>query len=178
MDKRKTVGSCISISNLLKGRQARGRPLSLLAVENKKRNTSKKESKPSNSIDSASGGYRFPLKQAVTSASLCLTGDTVAQLRHRWVRNKDTLSHSDDFKDVLSILFSEHDYIRALRMSSYGFLLYGPGSYAWYQFLDHIMHKQNVQNLMMKGQGGEATDAGLMVEILCQCVAHSTEETW
>ncbi|KAL8506369.1 hypothetical protein ACS0TY_017302 [Phlomoides rotata] len=116
----------------------------------KKRNTSKKESKPSNSIDSASGGYRFPLKQAVTAASLCLTGDTVAQLRHRWVRNKDTPSHSDDFTDVLSILFSEHDYIRALRMSSYGFLLYGPGSYAWYQFLDHTMPKQNVQNLMMK----------------------------
>lgn len=118
---------------------------------NKKKDTNKRESKPSNSVDSAGGGgYQFPLKQAVTSSALCLTGDTIAQLRHRWVRNKDTLSHSQDFKDTISTLFSEYDYIRALRMSSYGFLLYGPGSYAWYQFLDHCMPQKNVQNLTTK----------------------------
>ncbi|KAH6836440.1 Peroxisomal membrane 22 kDa family protein [Perilla frutescens var. hirtella] len=121
---------------------------------NKKKDTNKRESKPSSSVDSAAGsgggGYQFPLKQAVTSAALCLTGDTIAQLRHRWVRNKDTLSHSEDFKDTVGTLFSEYDYIRALRMSSYGFLLYGPGSYAWYQFLDHFMPQKNIQNLTTK----------------------------
>ncbi|KAF5960978.1 hypothetical protein HYC85_002187 [Camellia sinensis] len=35
-------------------------------------------------------------------------------------------------------------------MTSYGFLLYGPGSYAWYQFLDHCMPKQTVENLVLK----------------------------
>lgn len=66
----------------------------------KKRNASKNESKPSNSVDSG-GGYQFPLKQAATAASLCLTGDTIAQLRHRWVKNK---AHSDDFKVRILIL--------------------------------------------------------------------------
>ncbi|KAK4438881.1 hypothetical protein Salat_0222700 [Sesamum alatum] len=118
----------------------------------KKRN---KESRPSSSGDSAGGAstaasYRFPLKQAATAASLAFTGDTIAQLRQTWVRNKDALSRSEDFKDIASSLLSEHDWIRALRMTSYGFLLYGPGSYAWYQFLDHCMPKQNVQNLMTK----------------------------
>ncbi|KAL8031639.1 hypothetical protein ABFX02_13G039100 [Erythranthe guttata] len=40
--------------------------------------------------------------------------------------------------------------MRALRMTSYGLLLYGPGSYAWYQYLDHCMPKQNAQNLVTK----------------------------
>ncbi|KAL6570791.1 hypothetical protein OROGR_000341 [Orobanche gracilis] len=53
-------------------------------------------------------------------------------------------------QDIASSLLSEHDWIRALRMTSYGFLLYGPGSYAWYQYLDHYMPKQTVKNLMMK----------------------------
>ncbi|KAI3457109.1 hypothetical protein Pfo_013772 [Paulownia fortunei] len=118
----------------------------------KKRN---KESNPSSSRDAAgetatAASYSFPLKQAATAASLALTGDSIAQLHQRWVRNKDTLSHSEDVKDIANALLSEHDWIRALRMTSYGFLLYGPGSYAWYQCLDHCMPKQTVQNLMMK----------------------------
>lgn len=35
-------------------------------------------------------------------------------------------------------------------MASYGFLWYGPGSYAWYQCLDHFLPKPTVQNLMLK----------------------------
>jgi protein Mpv17 len=35
-------------------------------------------------------------------------------------------------------------------MTSYGFLLYGPGSYAWYQYLDRCLPKQTVKNLMLK----------------------------
>ncbi|CAK9143750.1 unnamed protein product, partial [Ilex paraguariensis] len=35
-------------------------------------------------------------------------------------------------------------------MITYGFLFYGPGSYAWYQYLDHCMPKQTVENLLMK----------------------------
>lgn len=53
-------------------------------------------------------------------------------------------------QDVIENLLSEHDWLRALRMTSYGFLLYGPGSYAWYQFLELVMPKQTVQNLLIK----------------------------
>lgn len=35
-------------------------------------------------------------------------------------------------------------------MTSYGFLLYGPGSFAWYQLLDRTMPKQNFKNLVAK----------------------------
>ncbi|KAL2510672.1 Peroxisomal membrane 22 kDa (Mpv17/PMP22) family protein [Abeliophyllum distichum] len=119
-----------------------------------KRNSEKRngKSKPSSSVDATGGaaGYHFPLKQAATAASLALTGDTIAQVRHRWIRNKDTVAPSHDFKDIMEVVLSEHDWIRALRMTSYGFLLYGPGSYAWYQFLDHCMPKQTVENLLMK----------------------------
>ncbi|CAL5369177.1 unnamed protein product [Camellia sinensis] len=52
--------------------------------------------------------------------------------------------------DVIGTLPSDHDWLRALQMTSNGFLLYGPGSYAWYQFLDHCMPKQTVENLVLK----------------------------
>ncbi|KAL3632776.1 hypothetical protein CASFOL_025760 [Castilleja foliolosa] len=125
----------------------------------RRRDKRNKESKPSSSRDASSASasasaaassYSFPLKQAATAASLALTGDTIAQLRYNWVRNKDSLTSAEDFKDTASSLLSEHDWIRALRMTSYGFLLYGPGSYAWYQCLDHFMPKQNVRNLVTK----------------------------
>ncbi|KAJ1384642.1 hypothetical protein SESBI_42358 [Sesbania bispinosa] len=94
------------------------------------------------------GGYRFPVKQAATAASLALTGDTIAQLRGRWSKAKEA---SDSVsQDVLWSHLSDHDWLRALRMTSYGFLLYGPGSYAWYQCLDHFLPKPTVQNLMLK----------------------------
>lgn len=120
----------------------------------KKRSTGNRESKPSSSGDSFGGGasssYRFPVKQAATAASLAFTGDTIAQLRHRWVTKKDTLSHSQDFKNTISTLLAEHDWIRASRMISYGFLLYGPGSFAWYQFLDCRLPRKNIPNLITK----------------------------
>uniref|UniRef100_A0A7N0U476 Uncharacterized protein n=1 Tax=Kalanchoe fedtschenkoi TaxID=63787 RepID=A0A7N0U476_KALFE len=35
-------------------------------------------------------------------------------------------------------------------MLSYGFLLYGPGSFAWYQLLDRVMPQQTSKNLLFK----------------------------
>ncbi|KAM2269040.1 hypothetical protein ACFX1S_047088 [Malus domestica] len=52
--------------------------------------------------------------------------------------------------DVKRALLSDHDWLRALRMTSYGFLLYGPGSYAWYQYLDHSLPAKTVENLLLK----------------------------
>ncbi|KAA8524966.1 hypothetical protein F0562_011396 [Nyssa sinensis] len=110
-------------------------------------------SKPSDSVDATGGaGYRFPLKQAVTAGSLALTGDTIAQLRGRWTKKKslERQSLDDLVKDLMLTLLSNHDWLRALRMTSYGFLFYGPGSYAWYQYLDRSMPKQTVENLLLK----------------------------
>ncbi|CAA0813307.1 Peroxisomal membrane 22 kDa (Mpv17/PMP22) family protein [Striga hermonthica] len=117
-----------------------------------------KGSKPSNSSKDNAGQattgadspYNFPLKESATAASLVLAGDTIAQVRQKWVKHKASVTSAEDFKDIISSLFSEHDWIRALRMTSYGFLLYGPGSHAWYQYLDHCMPKKNVTNLMTK----------------------------
>ncbi|GER56474.1 peroxisomal membrane 22 kDa family protein [Striga asiatica] len=155
-----------------------------------------KGSKPSNSSKENAGQattgadspYNFPLKESATAASLVLAGDTIAQVRQKWVKHKASVTSAEDFKtvtisaekyarltetvklstpvafadirtpsdqmgygeDIISSLFSEHDWTRALRMTSYGFLLYGPGSYAWYRYLDHCMPKKNVTNLMTK----------------------------
>lgn len=109
--------------------------------------------KPSEATGGA--GYRFPIKQAATAASLALAGDTLAQLRERWVNSKSLNHHQHKDstplpQDVSKTLVPDHNWLRALRMTSYGFLLYGPGSYAWYQFLDRCMPKQTVQNVFTK----------------------------
>lgn len=122
-------------------------------------NSQRRTSKPSDSAEGARGtaGFRFPFKQAVTAGSLALTGDTIAQLRERWGSRKSALkqqsSPSDTdclSKDIMEILLSNHDWLRALRMTSYGFLFYGPGSYAWYQYLDSHLPMPTVKNLLLK----------------------------
>ncbi|RYR21478.1 hypothetical protein Ahy_B03g066780 [Arachis hypogaea] len=90
-----------------------------------------------------------PAARAVTAASLALAGDTIAQIRDRWSKAKAVNKHSNDPQDALSQI-SDHDWLRALRMTSYGFLLYGPGSYAWYQWLDRLLPKPSIQNIVLK----------------------------
>ncbi|XP_022989118.1 protein Mpv17 [Cucurbita maxima] len=108
------------------------------------------EAKSSNSLQATGGsGYQFPLKQSLTAGCLTLSGDTIAQLVGRW-RKEIALNSSSLEKDGVSNIFSEHDWIRSLRMLSYGILIYGPGSFAWYNYLDHVMPKQSVGNLMLK----------------------------
>jgi hypothetical protein len=51
---------------------------------------------------------------------------------------------------LIQEILLEHDWLRALRIASYGFLLYGPGSHVWYQFLDRCMPKQTFANLSAK----------------------------
>ncbi|XP_037495103.1 uncharacterized protein LOC105636777 [Jatropha curcas] len=83
------------------------------------------------------GRPSFPLKQAVTAGSLALAGgQPIAQVR--------------DPLDLMGAILLDHDWLRALRMTSYGFLFYGPGSYAWYQYLDSCLPKQSAKNLMLK----------------------------
>ena len=96
------------------------------------------------------GGW-FPLKPAATAAILALTGDTIAQLKERCVNSK-SLQNQNPFDSNEDVTWSllDHNWLRALRMASYGFLLYGPGSYAWYQYLDRCMPKQTVQNIIAK----------------------------
>ncbi|CAM8887986.1 hypothetical protein QQ045_026787 [Rhodiola kirilowii] len=115
------------------------------------RRSNSDQQRRSNSSGSAGGtsgssAYRFPINQAVTAGGLALTGDTIAQFNQR-LRKRE--SGSED-KDVSQTLLSDHDWLRSLRMMSYGFLLYGPGSYAWYQFLDRFLPQQTAKNLLLK----------------------------
>ncbi|OVA04058.1 Mpv17/PMP22 [Macleaya cordata] len=88
---------------------------------------------------------------ALTATSLALTGDTIAQLSTRWKDLGGTDdSNSSKVKDVFSTFLSKHDWLRSLRMTTYGFFLYGPGSYAWYHYLDHSLPKQTVENFLLK----------------------------
>ncbi|XP_020675994.1 protein Mpv17 isoform X2 [Dendrobium catenatum] len=91
--------------------------------------------------------FDFPVKQAAIAASLALTGDTIAQFRDRiFGRGRSQL----DVDAKEASFWSNHDWLRSLRMASYGFLLYGPGSYAWYQLLDQFMPKQTFITLSTK----------------------------
>lgn len=50
---------------------------------------------------SPEAGGRFPVKQAATAAALALTGDTIAQVRERWVKNKALQNqHPSDSHEV------------------------------------------------------------------------------
>ncbi|KAF3774665.1 PXMP2/4 family protein 4 [Nymphaea thermarum] len=96
--------------------------------------------------------FRFPLGPSATSSSLALTGDTIAQFIERSkIKRREPLAHErNPNKDFKLDFLCHHDWLRALRMASYGFLLYGPGSYAWYQLLDHYMPKQTLVTLSAK----------------------------
>ncbi|XP_078439079.1 peroxisomal membrane 22 kDa (Mpv17/PMP22) family protein [Wolffia australiana] len=102
-----------------------------------------------------SGGKRgspFPFKQAATASALVLAGDTIAQVSSRLkaARAGSDESSSLSSKEIASAVLFNHDWTRAIRMASYGFLLYGPGSYAWYQFLDRAFPGQTIANLSAK----------------------------
>ncbi|KAM7271885.1 hypothetical protein ACFE04_031099 [Oxalis oulophora] len=145
----------------------------------KRRRFDSKSSSSDSPVTGSEAGIRFPLKQAVTAGSLALTGDTIAQFRDRWIKSKSLSNINDDnnrdiiivamigcggngmsqllatdtkvyFQDIMSVLTSNHDWVRAIRMATYGFLLYGPGSYAWYQCLDHFLPEKTMGNLVLK----------------------------
>ncbi|GLU09752.1 hypothetical protein SLE2022_265950 [Rubroshorea leprosula] len=121
-----------------------------LPPRGRKRKPFGSNSKSFNSAEGAGRGlYRFPLKQAVTAGALALTGDTIAQISERWRGKRSSVKGPND-EDVILGTFSIHDWLRALRMTSYGFLFYGPGSYAWYHYLDHCLPGLTVKNITLK----------------------------
>lgn len=104
---------------------------------------------------------RFPLKAAVTASVLATTGDTIAQLVARYKRRKVLEEQQRVAEDVAggltignqatgSVNLWDHDWQRAARMASYGFLIYGPLSQVWYEVLDHFMPVKNLTNLSLK----------------------------
>ncbi|KAJ7565619.1 hypothetical protein O6H91_02G067500 [Diphasiastrum complanatum] len=101
-------------------------------------------------------GWRFPMKPAITAGALALLGDTAAQLQARWARRKALESCSDVVDPSLhkqalqDASLTNHDWLRAIRMATYGFLLYGPGSQAWYELLDRYFQKKTTLNLSLK----------------------------
>ncbi|CAI5534463.1 unnamed protein product [Closterium sp. Naga37s-1] len=101
---------------------------------------------------------RFPLKAAVTASGLALTGDTIAQLVERYRRRqaKETEIEAASpccrkrLRGVADKELWQHDFVRALCMACYGFLLYGPGSYVWYQRLDRLLPAPTLTNFVLK----------------------------
>ncbi|KAH7351652.1 hypothetical protein KP509_19G007900 [Ceratopteris richardii] len=106
----------------------------------------------SSSKDEKSTKLRIPLKAACTAGVLALLGDTAAQLRSKWVQQRRI--HNQPSDPQTEVIGKEnvqgYDWIRALRMTSYGFLIYGPSSQVWYTFLDHVFHQKTVMNLSIK----------------------------
>jgi len=99
------------------------------------------------------GQWRFPLKSAMIASSLVLTGDTIAQLRGRLLvskTNDENQNSNPENKDIMVVNSIKHDWLRSLRMATYGFFLYGPGSHAWYDLLDRTFAKQSLKNLLVK----------------------------
>lgn len=92
---------------------------------------------------------RFPLKAASTAGVLALLGDSIAQLRVQWVlhHNHITDPHSEttQMKHMVS-----YDWLRGLRMATYGFLIYGPSSQIWYNLLDQMLREKTLRNLALK----------------------------
>lgn len=119
------------------------------AIGRKKKKSGSNSKSSSSVVGAGICGINFPLKQALTAGSLALTGDTIAQLWDRWSRRKSSAPNPND-SDKKDVALANHDWLRALRMTSYGFLFYGPGSYAWYRFLDHCLPQQTPKNLFTK----------------------------
>ncbi|CAI5524170.1 unnamed protein product [Closterium sp. Naga37s-1] len=121
---------------------------------------------------------RFPLKAAATASGLALAGDTLAQLVERRSRRQQKqkqqhhgdhhhLGHRTDACAAAAAPtalhephpaagaregegLGQHDWVRALRMASYGFLLYGPGCHAWYRWLDRLLPAPTASNFAFK----------------------------
>ncbi|KAG6545853.1 hypothetical protein Mapa_012814 [Marchantia paleacea] len=97
--------------------------------------------------------WQFPLKAGLTSGGLAFVGDTAAQFVTRYKRSKSfqQVSESREKKSVLNDeTFWQHDWVRAARMGSYGFLCYGPLSHVWYQTLDRALPVKNTMNFLVK----------------------------
>lgn len=123
-----------------------------------RRPSRKPASRPATGENANAGGgvrgqWRFPLRSAMTAGSLVLVGDTLAQLRGRLLVNKtnhENQNSNPENKDIMVVNSIKHDWLRALRMTTYGFLLYGPGSHAWYELLDRAFAKRSFKNLLVK----------------------------
>lgn len=96
---------------------------------------------------------RFPFKAAFTAGVLALLGDTIAQVRSQWVfhRHDPNQRITDRESETIAKKYIDsYDWMRALRMTSYGFFIYGPSSQIWYIFLDHILRDKTLRNLTIK----------------------------
>eukprot|EP00249_Psilotum_nudum_P017789 c26491_g1_i2 orf=524-940(+) len=47
-------------------------------------------------------------------------------------------------------MLTDYDWLRALRMTTYGFFIYGPISQIWYDSLDRVFWEKTLRNLSIK----------------------------
>lgn len=64
------------------------------------------------------GGYQFPLKQALTAASLTLTGDTIAQLSNRWNKAKESGENASQVSgNIVLSIFNDNGICNSVSIS-------------------------------------------------------------
>ncbi|GJT23757.1 protein Mpv17 [Tanacetum coccineum] len=61
--------------------------------QNRRRKSSQNDNNTNVVSNGNTRGGWFPMKQAATAAALALTGDTIAQLRQKWVNTKSLQNH-------------------------------------------------------------------------------------
>eukprot|EP00850_Spirogloea_muscicola_P014463 SM000104S09333 [mRNA] locus=s104:143159:152628:+ [translate_table: standard] len=100
---------------------------------------------------------RFPLKAAGIAGGLAVVGDGIAQGLDAVRRRRDAERATDGMapccrKKALAKA-SQYDFVRAARMGSYGFLLYGPFSQKWYEFLEGVVPGKELGAISKKASG-------------------------
>lgn len=132
-------------------RQPLGQPSAYATASEVLRQKKKRAKKPTQQVKKSNVFQKFPLKVAMTAGTLSLAGDTIAQFNQRIKeRNQMKSAGEVDDQDFLNAVVLKHDFARALRMSTYGFFLYAPGTQCWYQFLDKILVGQSFKNFSLK----------------------------
>eukprot|EP00249_Psilotum_nudum_P010658 c22683_g1_i1 orf=342-1037(+) len=100
--------------------------------------------------------WLITFKAATTSGLLSLLGDTAAQLQTHWVRRKAIEKSSTEMasysvsQEMQESSPTDYDFLRAMRMTTYGFFVYGPVSQIWYDVLDQIFWQKTLRNLSIK----------------------------
>ena len=98
--------------------------------------------------------YTFIPMHKWTMTSIIYVGDLIYITRYLgplWVFQNNLIYFAKyAWHDIIVENFIKHDWLRALRMSTYGFIMYGPGSHAWYELLDRDFVNQSLKNLLVK----------------------------
>lgn len=91
----------------------------------------------------------FPVQAGLTVGGLALAGDTIAQFLEGQKKHGPA-GKTAGGSGAAAAPSGGYDALRALRMTSFGFLFYGPGQKVWYDFLDARLIGKTTKNIAIK----------------------------